>query len=162
MGFFRWLADILEPRIIPPNYELPSPGYWLKSSVIDKIKITKDDLNVLLDEDPKVESSTVADTNSLDTFIDYRHTVTRIAGNNELDHQRILDWCIPGDIVIYEKPDGSGTIIHAIKSINIDSEHGRTWITHGLNPLITENDPFSLTDKNIKWVCVIVAYTDRK
>jgi len=47
-------------------------------------------------------------------------------------------------------------------TISIDSVNGRIWTTHGLNPLITWNDPFQLTDSNIKWVCVMVAYTDRK
>lgn len=162
MGFFRWLADQLEPIPIPPNYELPSPGYWLKSEIIDRISIVPGDLNVLLNEAPMVLRTTVVDTNSLDTFVDYRHSVVCIAGNNEEDHQRILDWCIPGDIVIYEKPDGTGTVIHAIESINIDKIRGRTWTTRGLNPLITTNDPFVLKDKNIKWVCIIVAYTDRR
>ena len=169
MGFFRWLADLFEPlpplSSLPPpvitDFELPSPGYWLKSEAIDRLAIVPGDLNVLLSEAPKVWKTTVADTNSLDTFIDYRHTVVLIAGNNEQDHQRILDWIIPGDIVVYE-PDEGGVIIHAVKEITIDTEHGRTWKTHGLNPLITWDDPFTLYDRHIKWVTILVAYTDRK
>ena len=163
MGIFRWLADIFEPILPPPiptDFELPSPGYWLKDDIIDNLTITKESLNVLLDESPKVWKTTVADTNSLDTFIDYRNTVILIAGNNDRDHQRILDWIIPGDIVVYEY-EGK-VIIHAVKEINIDSVNGRTWKTRGLNPLITWDDPVLLTDDNIKWVCIMVAYTDRK
>jgi len=159
MGFFRWLASIMEPA--PPNYELPSPGYWLRPEIVDRIAIVPGDLNVLLQEAPRVWKTTVADTNSLDTFIDYRHTVVLIAGSNELDHQRILDWIIPGDIVIYEQDNG-GLIVHAVKTIIINKDQGRRWITHGLNPFIITDDPYILTDNNIKWVCIMVAYTDRK
>lgn len=161
MGFFRWLADLIEPIPASPpitDFELPSPGYWLKKEFIDRLSIVPSDLNVLLNESPKVWKTTVGDTNSLDTFIDYRHTVVLIAGNNEIDHQRILDWIIPGDIVVYEIP--GQVIIHAVKEIKIDPVNGRTWKTHGLNPLITWDDPVTLTDDNIKWVCIAIAYTD--
>ena len=161
MGFFRWLADLIEPIPVSPpitDFELPSPGYWLKKEFIDRLSIVPSDLNVLLNESPKVWKTTVGDTNSLDTFIDYRHTVVLIAGNNETDHQRILDWIIPGDIIVYEIP--GQVIIHAVKEIKIDPVNGRTWKTHGLNPLITWDDPVTLTDDNIKWVCIAIAYTD--
>jgi len=160
-SWLRILIDALDPLPVPlsGDYELPSPGYWLKNKVIDNLVVNKETLNVLLNDDPKVWKTTVADTNSMDTFFDYKHTVVLIAGANELDHQRILDWLIPGDIVVYE-PDEGGTIIHAIKEINIDRTKGRTWKTHGLNPLITWNDPFTLFDRNIKWVCILVSYTD--
>ena len=167
--FLRWFAGApkvtksVEPPPPPPpitDFELPSPGYWLKPDVINNLKITKDSLNVLLDEDPKIWRTTVADTNSMDTFIDYRHTVVLIAGTTEKDHERILDAVIPGDIIIYE---GFGqTVLHAVKEIKIDLVNGRTWITQGLNPLITWHDPFLLTDSNIKWVAILIAYTDKK
>ncbi len=153
------LFNTAKPKVLA-DFELPSPGYWLRPEFIDRLTIVPGDLMVLLAEPPKVWRTTVADTNSLDTFIDYRHTVVLVAGANEQDHQRILDWIIPGDIVVYEA-EGQ-TIIHAVKSINIDAKRGRTWVTHGLNPLITWNDPAELTDDNIKWVAVLVAYTDRK
>jgi len=123
MGIFRWLADIFEPILPPPiptDFELPSPGYWLKDDIIDNLTITKESLNVLLDESPKVWKTTVADTNSLDTFIDYRHTVILIAGNNDRDHQRILDWIIPGDIVVYDSSLYKYPIIHRVIEISSD------------------------------------------
>ena len=156
-SILRMIADAIAPTT---DFELPSPGYWLRPEAIDRIAIVPGDLNVLLNEPPKVWRTTVANTNSMDTFLDYRHTVVLIAGANEIDHQRILDWVIPGDIVVY-KVSGK-VIIHAVKSITIDAKLGRTWKTHGLNPLITWDDPDILTDSNIKWVAILVAYTDRK
>ncbi len=161
MTFWQELLALFHPAPPPvTDYELPSPGYWLKPTFAEAVIIKKGDLTILLDEDPKVWLTTVQDTNSLDTFIDYRHTVVLIAGANEKDHERILDAIIPGDIVVYEVP--GQVIIHAVKEIKIDPRNGRTWTTHGLNPLITQNDPYILMDSNIKWVVVGVFYTDRK
>ena len=74
-----------EPPVLN-SYELPSPGGWLDPEVIEQLSILKEDLTVLLDKDPVVWKTTVADTNSLATFIDYGHTVVLIAGANEKDH----------------------------------------------------------------------------
>ncbi len=160
LDLFQDLLAIFHPAPPVTDFELPSPGYWLKPDFADEVEIHKEDLTILLDEDPRVWFTTVQNTNSLDTFIDYRHTITLIAGRNEKDHQRILDTIIPGDIVIYEVP--GQVIIHAVKTITIDPVNGRTWTTHGLNPLITWNDPYVLTDANIRWVAVMVFYTDKK
>ncbi len=163
---WEWLFNLLKPKpVIPPNYELPSPGYWLKPDalVYDQtsglVSLNLNKLSVPLEQPPCVRFFGIADTNSMDTFFDAKHTVICVAGATPADHKKILDACIEGDIIVASNDGGSG-IIHAIKSKTIEQSI-RIWRTHPLNPLVTSNtDPWLWRDENIKWVCLSVVYTD--
>lgn len=135
--------------------ERPSPGDWVKEDAIAKWaeSIAWQDLNVVLSQKPKLWIPMIPDTNSMDGVFDYGNNNILIAGTNEDDHKKIIDFIKVGDIAVYRTPDIYA--IHRVVKIGNDAQ-GKYFKFKGDNNTI--EDAGLIRENQIEWVSVGVIY----
>ena len=117
-------------------------------------------LNVSLNKPPKIWIPPIPDTNSMDGAFDIGNNNILIAGANEIDQQRLVNFMQVGDIAVYRiPPDFSQTAkiyaIHRIVEIGKDSE-GKYFRFKGDNN--TVKDPYKVRDSEILWLSIGTIY----
>lgn len=164
---FNWLK-----RIFTSGLEKPSPSDFIQETGIlldnysAKIIIDLHQNNIGLVKQPKVWIPSIPDTNSMDPGFDFGHNNILIAGADELDHKRLINFIKVGDIAVYRMTnliDSPGDFskpysfyaIHRIVEIGKDSE-GRYFRFQGDNNAV--KDPYKARDKNILWVAIGVVF----
>uniref|UniRef100_A0A6M3KAR0 Peptidase n=1 Tax=viral metagenome TaxID=1070528 RepID=A0A6M3KAR0_9ZZZZ len=146
--FLSWLFKWFAGKTAPPiNYEIPSPKIRISQGAIS-LNYDGENTVMVTTLPGKCYKSAVADTNSLDPFVDAGMTVLlqEVSDFNDL---------IVGDVIVY-LPNGdtqSGGIIHRIRDIGHD-EHGWFCKCRGDNPYITWDDPYLIRPSWIKSVMV--------
>ena len=110
-------------------------------------------LNIPLENPPKVWIPPIPDTNSMDGAFDYGNNNILIAGADEQDHGRIVNFLKVGDVAVYRTPNSY--IIHRIVKISSDSQ-GRFFKFKGDNN--ASEDPDKVRDSQIEWLSVGAIY----
>ena len=111
-------------------------------------------LNIQLSASPKVWTIAIADTGSMDGFMDYGNSALLIAGSNPDDHTKLIQHLIVGDIIVFGTGPGKA-VMHRIVEIK-DTPKGKRYITRGDNNAYT--DSYEVYAGNLQWVCVGVLY----
>ena len=149
----QWLT-----RLFQSGRDKPSPSDIVPETSIE-VKQSRDELQVHIDlmrlnislvNQPKVWIPPIPDTNSMDPGFDYGHNNILIAGADEADHGRLLNFLKAGDIAVYEI-DASRPIIHRIVEIGTDGQ-GRFFRFQGDN--CASKDPYQVRDAQIRWLCI--------
>jgi len=159
-----WLSKLFKSGL-----EKPSPSDIVPETSITvyealgQVVINVAKLNVPFTKLPKVWMPGVPDTGSMDPSFDFEHNNILIAGADEVDHQKLVDFLKVGDIAVYrvmESPtddlnDFSKAhkiyAIHRIMEIGKDSE-GRYFRFQGDNNAV--KDPYKVRDNEVLYLCI--------
>ncbi len=163
-----WLS-----RLFSLGMEIPSPSdivlggdiHIMSSPKAVWINLTK--LNIGFSQPPTVWIPDIPDTNSMDPSFDYNHSNILIAGADEADHKKMIDFMKKGDIAVCRIMANSADppsdfskpyllyVIHRVVEIGKDKE-GRYFKFQGDNN--ASRDPFKVRDKNILYLCIGTIY----
>ncbi len=158
MWISTWLSNLFTA-----GTERPSPSDIVPKDSIgivaaDKLSILIDltKLNIPFGTPPKVWVPDIPDTGSMDPNFDHEHNNILIAGADEADHKRLIDFIKVGDIAVYRiPPDFSQPAriyaIHRIVKIGKDSQR-RYFVFKGDNN--ASSDPYKVRDNEILWVSI--------
>jgi len=139
----KWLLDLLRPWFLKKSgLERISPNNWIADN--DVVYIPKNHL-LTIKIKPDVWITDVSDTNSMDGLVDIGHSVIL---TNNFDKSKLA----VGDIVCYQYY--TRLILHRI--VQIKEGANRLYKCRGDNN--TVDDPYWLSDVNIKWLCVGILY----
>ncbi len=157
----NWLSNVFKIGL-----ERPSPSDIVPETSITiyealgQVIINVAKLNIPFIKSPKVWMPSIPDTGSMDPGFDFGHNNILIAGADELDHLRLINFLKVGDIAVYRIPPDyslSAEIyaIHRIVEIGKDSE-GRYFRFQGDNNAV--KDQYKVRDENILWLCIGTIY----
>ncbi len=150
-----WLGRLFNKS----GVEKPSPSNIVPEENIVAaglgIFIKLEGINVTLTQMPKIWIPMIPDTNSMDGVFDYGNNNILIAGQDEADHKRLIDFITLGDIAVYESDGAYPLTIHRIVKIGNDSQ-GKYFIFKGDNN--ATEDSGKVRESEIKWVSVGVIY----
>ena len=154
---YYWIQSLL--KMFTGTKERPSPSDILpRSSIIigaDSIEINLKALNIPFSLTPRVWIPLIPGTNSMDGAFDYGNNNILIAGADDTDHKKMIDFINVGDVVVYQPTWFDRLVIHRIIKKGIDKE-GRWFKFKGDNN--ATSDPGLVRDSQIKWLSIGVIY----
>ena len=143
-----WLSKFFTGTI-----ERPSPSDIVPASSVqiieNSIVVNLTNLNIPFTQPPKVWLPPLPDTNSMDPEMDNGHNNILIAGVDEADQKKLVDFLQVGDIAVYRSPRMYA--IHRIVEKGED-EQGRYFRFKGDNNAV--KDPDLVRDNEIQWLCI--------
>ena len=149
-----WLSKFFTGTI-----ERPSPSDIIQETGIiadnfgAKIIIDLRQNNIGLVNQPKVWIPPIPDKNSMDGAFDIGNNNILIAGADEADQKRMIDFINVGDIAVYRT--ATFYAIHRVVEIGND-EQGKFYRFKGDNNPV--RDPEKIRENEIKWLSLGVIY----
>ncbi len=142
-------------RMFSGTKERPSPSDIVPRNNIvhsgdaGRIEVSLTGIAIPFSQPPKVWVPPVPDTNSMDPVLDAEHNNILIAGADEEDQRRLVDFLKVGDIAVYQVADVRA--IHRIVKIETDSSGRRFTFKGDSNP---RADPYLVRAESIQWLSI--------
>jgi hypothetical protein len=164
-----WLSKIFTGTIERPSPSDIVPLDSIRVVAADKLSLIIDltRLNILFAKPPRVWIPDVPDTNSMIPNFDHEHNNILIAGADEWEHFKLIDFLKVGDIAVYRIMENSEDnpndfskphrfyAIHRIVSVR-KHNGAREFKFKGDNN--TAADPWWVKEKEILWVSIGTIY----
>lgn len=156
-----WFSNLFKTS----GQDQPSPSDFVPKENIPLLQtlftafLNQANMNVPLTAPPKVWMPGIV-SKSLDPVMDIGHHPILIAGSDEADHKKLVDFIKVGDIAVYRFPadmsqPATAFIEHRIHEIGTD-KLGRYFRFKGDNN--NNLDPYTVRDENLKFVNIGVIY----